>query len=96
MSDVRLKICRDCDIGEPEMLELLVAGKIVTMNLPINAVYEQVWWPHVYKQKHPDSYEVPPIEQGMKDEPALLSPMVCIFRLAGMDGEATEDRVESL
>lgn len=40
MSDVRLKICRDCDIGEPEMLELLCAGKIVTMNLPINAVYE--------------------------------------------------------
>lgn len=49
MSDVRLKICRDCDIGEPEMLELLVANKIVTMNLPINAVYEQIWFPHVYK-----------------------------------------------
>ena len=33
MSDVRQKICRDCDIGEPEMLELLVANKIVTMGL---------------------------------------------------------------
>ena len=49
MGDVRLKICRDCDIGEPEMLELLVANKIVTMNLPITSVYEQIWFPHVYK-----------------------------------------------
>ena len=96
MGDVRLKICRDCDIGEPEMLELLVAGKIVTMNLPINAVYEQVWWPAQYKSKHPDSYEVPPIEQGMREDPSLINSMVVIFRLAGMDGEATEDRVESL
>jgi len=96
MGDVRLKICRDCDIGEPEMLELLVAGKIVTMNLPINAVYEQVWWPSQYKAKHPDSYEVPPIEQGMKEDRSLINSMVIIFRLAGMDGEATEDRVESL
>jgi hypothetical protein len=45
MGDFRLKICRDCEIGEPEMLELLVAGKIVTMGLSIRAVYEQVWWP---------------------------------------------------
>lgn len=96
MSDVRLKICRDCDIGEPEMLELLVANKIVEMNLPINAVYEQVWWPSVYKQKNPDSYEVPPIEQGIKEDPSLMTSMVVIFRLAGMDGEATEDRVENL
>ena len=40
MAEVRLKICKDCDISEPEMLELLVANKIVTMGLQINAVYE--------------------------------------------------------
>jgi len=40
MSDVRLKICRDCDIGEPEMLELIIANKIIGMDLPIKAVYE--------------------------------------------------------
>ena len=96
MGDVRLKICRDCDIGEPEMLELLVANKIVEMNLPINAVYEQVWWPAQYKAKNPDTYEVPSIEQGMKEDPSLINSMVVIFRLAGMDGEATEDRVENL
>ena len=36
------------------------------------------------------------MEEGLKSEPELLTSMVVIFRLAGMDGEATEDRVESL
>ena len=96
MGDVRLKICRDCEIGEPEMLELLVANKIVTMGLSIRAVYEQVWWPYVYKQKFPDSYEVPQLQNYTKTDPSMLQNMVVIFRLAGMDGEATEDRIESL
>lgn len=92
MADVRAKICRDCDIIEPEMLELVIANKIIAMTLPITAVYEQVWWPHVYKKENPDSYEVPPIEEA----DASLSHMHVIFRLAGMDGEATEDRIETL
>ena len=96
MGDVRLKICRDCEIGEPEMLELLVANKIVTMGLSIRAVYDQVWWPYVYKQKFPDSYEVPQLQDYTKTDPSMLQNMVVIFRLAGMDGEATEDRIESL
>ena len=33
---------------------------------------------------------------GLKEEPNLQTAMVVVFRLAGMDGEATEDRVESL
>ena len=32
----------------------------------------------------------------MKEDPSLINSMVVIFRLAGMDGEATEDRVENL
>lgn len=95
MADVRMKICRDCDIGEPEMLELLVAEKIVGMNLAINSVYEQIWWPFVYKKHHPDSYEVPEIDKALA-EGSTLSNMIVVFRLAGMDGEATEDRIESL
>lgn len=93
MSDVRLKICRDCDIGEPEMLELIIANKIIGMDLPINAVYEKVWWPYTYKKKYPDSYEVPDIHTA---DPQLRTNMNVIFRLAGMDGEATEERVETL
>jgi hypothetical protein len=30
------------------------------------------------------------------EEPDLKNSMIVIFRLAGMDGEATEDRIESL
>ena len=39
---------------------------------------------------------MPSVEQGMQEDPSLINSMVVIFRLAGMDGEATEDRVESL
>ena len=59
MADVRTKIARECDIGEPEMLEFLVGGKIVGPTLDINSVYEQIWWPYYWRQKHPDTYEVP-------------------------------------
>ena len=45
MSDVRLKICKEMELAEPELVELLVAGKIVAMELSITQVYEQVHWP---------------------------------------------------
>ena len=35
MADVRFKICKEMELAEPELLELLVAGKIVGMNLNI-------------------------------------------------------------
>mmetsp|Transcript_21654 Transcript_21654/g.15908 ORF Transcript_21654/g.15908 Transcript_21654/m.15908 type:complete len:106 (+) Transcript_21654:2188-2505(+) len=91
MSDVREKICKELELAEPELIELIVAGKLVNMDLTIRAVYEQVWYPHVWKQKNPDQYDVPPIEEAT---PALLTPMNITYRLAGIDGEAQEDRVE--
>jgi hypothetical protein len=45
------------------------------------------------KQRNPDEYDVPNIEESDK---SLLAPMQVTYRLAGIDGEATEDRVESL
>ena len=45
MADVRLKICKEMELAEPELLELLVQGKIVGMDLTIKQVYEQVHWP---------------------------------------------------
>lgn len=74
-------------------MELLVANQIVDLDLPIRLVYEQVWWPHICREKNPELYEVPPIKDAA---PSDLSPMVVVYRLAGIDGEATEDRVESL
>ncbi len=93
MADVRLKICKEMELAEPELLELLVAGKIVGMDLTIRQVYEQVHWPALCKQKNPDLYDIPPIEEAPKSQ---LQPMQVIYRLMGIDGEATEDRVENL
>ncbi|CDW77116.1 e3 ubiquitin-protein ligase ubr4 [Stylonychia lemnae] len=93
MEDVRNKICKEMEMAEPDLLELLVAGKIVGLNLTIKQVYEQIHWPALCKQRDPDSYEVPNIEEAPKTS---LAPMSVIFRLMGIDGEATEDRVENL
>lgn len=35
MGDVRLKICKEMDLSEPELVELLVCGKLVGMDLSI-------------------------------------------------------------
>jgi hypothetical protein len=40
MEDVRLKICKEMELAEPELVELLVANKIVAINLSIKDVYE--------------------------------------------------------
>lgn len=93
MADVRLKICKEMDLAEPELVELLVCGKLVGMDLSIRQVYEQVQWPHVWKQKNPDAYDIPPIDEAPKN---MLQPMNVIYRLMGIDGEAQEDRVDSL
>jgi len=52
-----------------------------------------VYWPALCKQRDPERYDTPSIEEAQKSE---LTPMNVTFRLMGIDGEATEDRVESL
>ena len=47
----------------------------------------------MYKQRNPDTYDVPSIEEAPQNQ---LTPMVVVYRLMGIDGEATENRVESL
>ena len=49
MADVRLKICKEMELSEPELLELMVSGKLVGMDLTIRQVYEQVHWPALCK-----------------------------------------------
>jgi len=40
MGDVREKICKELELAEPELIELLVASKIVSTELTIKNVYE--------------------------------------------------------
>ena len=84
MRDVKNKICRDLDLAglieDDNGMELLVAGQIIKLDLPVTAVYEQVW-------------ACSPSAQAYGEPGA---PMVVIYRLQGLDGEATEPIVESV
>lgn len=35
MADVRIKICKEMELSEPELVELLVFGKIISVDLSI-------------------------------------------------------------
>ena len=94
MKDLRTKICKELGMTEAEeIMELLVGNQLIDLELPIKLVYEKVWWPFSYKKKNPETEEIPSIDPANKSD---LEPMQVIFRLAGIDGEATEKRVENL
>ena len=83
MRDVKNFVCRtlgldgllDDDFG----MELLVARKIVSLDLNVVDVFEQIWLSGA-------------LHGGM--DPAM--PMVVVYRLQGLEGEATEPMVKSL
>jgi len=84
MRDVKNKICRDLDLGglieDDNGMELLVAGQIIKLDLPVIKVYEQVWARSAAAQTYGDGN----------------SAMVVVYRLQGLDGEATEPIVETV
>lgn len=49
MRDIKNKICRDCDLitllEDDTGMELLVNGKIISLDLPVAEVYRKVWEP---------------------------------------------------
>ncbi len=47
MRDVKNKICRELEIIDENMMELLVANQIIELDLPIDLVYEKVWVPFI-------------------------------------------------
>ena len=83
MRDVKNKICRDLDLGglieDDNGMELLVGGSIIKLDLPVAAVYEQVW------ARGDEAQEF--------GEPK--PPMVVVYRLQGLDGAAPEPIVAS-
>jgi hypothetical protein len=91
MNNVRLRICKELDLSDPDLLELLVADQIIDPSLPIVDVYEKVLWPNL--QQHNEKFANKEISDFAADELPL---MVVIYRLAGLDGEATEDRVDTI
>ncbi|KAF8389895.1 hypothetical protein HHK36_024413 [Tetracentron sinense] len=98
MRDVKNKICHQLDLigllEDDYGMELLVDGNIISLDLSISQVYEQVW-----KKSHSQS-------PNMANSALLSSnaftpardcpPMTVTYRLQGLDGEATEPMIKEL
>ncbi|EGG15028.1 hypothetical protein DFA_09851 [Cavenderia fasciculata] len=84
MRDIKNKICKTLDLGtfleDDNGMELLVDNKIIKLDLPIKRVYEQVWKRSAVAQRSQD----------------INTPMTVVYRLQGLDGEATEENIENL
>lgn len=82
MQDVKDKICRDLELYMELQMELLVCNKIISLEVPVDLVFEQVWLKDSRNEGIENNESAPPMD--------------VIYRLQGLDGEATEDIVESL
>ncbi|CAM9374506.1 unnamed protein product [Chrysoparadoxa australica] len=89
MRDLRHRIAMDLDmVDATELLELLVCNKIVNLDLAVRVVQHELWRPHVLDNEG-EEYE-------SDCEAEALPPMLVTYRLAGVDGEATEEVLDSL
>lgn len=101
MRDVKNKICHQLDllglVEDDFGMELLVAGNIISLDLSIAQVYEQVW----KKSSSQSSNSI--ANSSLLSPNALTSgtgrecpPMTVTYRLQGLDGEATEPMIKEL
>ncbi|KAI5665767.1 hypothetical protein M9H77_15620 [Catharanthus roseus] len=98
MRDVKNKICHQLDMlslleGDYGM-ELLVAGNIISLDLSIAQVYEQVW-------RKSNSQSSNTLAGTLLSSSGAASsrdcpPMTVTYRLQGLDGEATEPMIKEL
>ncbi|XP_057769810.1 auxin transport protein BIG [Salvia miltiorrhiza] len=99
MRDVKNKICHQLDllglIEDDYGMELLVAGNIISLDLSVAQVYEQVW------KKSNSQTLAAASGTGFLSVNAATStrdcpPMTVTYRLQGLDGEATEPMIKEL
>ncbi|KAK9067154.1 hypothetical protein SSX86_014479 [Deinandra increscens subsp. villosa] len=99
MRDVKNKICNQLDllglIEDDYGMELLVAGNIISLDLSIAQVYEQVW-----KKSSSQSTNTVAAATLLSSAAATSArdspPMTVTYRLQGLDGEATEPMIKEL
>ncbi|XP_077214481.1 auxin transport protein (BIG) [Tasmannia lanceolata] len=99
MRDVKNKICHQLDLlgllEDDYGMELLVAGNIISLDLSISQVYEQVWKkPHSQSSNTMGSAAL--VSSGGFAPITECSPMTVTYRLQGLDGEATEPMIKEL
>ncbi|KAG4922789.1 hypothetical protein JHK86_051602 [Glycine max] len=97
MRDVKNKICHQLDLldflEDDYGMELLVAGNIISLDLSIAQVYEQVWKKSNHSSNVTNSNLLSPnAVNSSRDCP----PMTVTYRLQGLDGEATEPMIKEL
>ena len=89
MRDVKKKICQDCELiallEDENGMELLVANKIINLNLAVRDVYKKVWLP-----------SLPPAPTAAPPASLEQQAMHVIYRMRGLLGDATEDIIERL
>ncbi|KAL6043444.1 protein purity of essence [Balamuthia mandrillaris] len=91
MRDVKNRICEDLELHglleDDNGMELLVDNKIIKLDLPVVQVYEQVW------RKAPEELQRDPAKAATYRQGTAME---VVYRLQGLDGEATEEIVEQL
>jgi len=94
MRDVKNLICRELDmvglVDDDFGMELLVANQIISLDLAVADVFERVWMPSLF-----DGVQRRQSQTSGANEP-IGPPMAITFRLSGLDGEATEERIDRL
>ncbi|XP_042008662.1 auxin transport protein BIG-like [Salvia splendens] len=99
MRDVKNKICHQLDllglIEDDYGMELLVAGNIISLDLSVAQVYEQVW-----KKSNSQTLAAASGTGFLSVNAATTTrdcpPMTVTYRLQGLDGEATEPMIKEL
>ena len=118
VGDLRQHIANDLQMAESaELLEILVANKIVATDLKLRLIHNVVWRQHLLENStssRDGGQSFVSIGSGSgismiftsgrpgrgnqsitADTPvSQLPPMIAVYRLAGVDGEATEDTVD--
>ncbi|XP_078439464.1 auxin transport protein (BIG) [Wolffia australiana] len=98
MRDVKNKICNQLDLigllDDDYGMELLVAGSIISLDLTIAQVYEQVWKKSCALTQSTASGSA--LLSSALPSGGELPPMAITYRLQGLDGEATEPMIKEL
>lgn len=98
MRDVKNKICHQLDLlgllEDDYGMELLVAGNIISLDLSVAQVYEQVWKKAQNQASSSGAGIGATVPGGIPGREC--PPMTVTYRLQGLDGEATEPMIKEL
>ncbi|XP_057522070.1 auxin transport protein BIG [Amaranthus tricolor] len=99
MRDVKNKICHQLDllglVEDDYGMELLVAGNIISLDLTVAQVYEQVWKKASFQSSNTVA-NATMLPAGATASARDSPPMIVTYRLQGLDGEATEPMIKEL